>query len=93
MSASKPEGCENCTKPATIHLTQIVGSKIIKLDLCEGCPKAQNIQQPDQFGLVEQLAGQFAKTKTSGSNLTCGSCGFTESQFQKIGRFGCPDCY
>ena len=33
--------CSVCKeKPATVHLTQIVGDKMQKVDLCEDCAKA-----------------------------------------------------
>jgi protein-arginine kinase activator protein McsA len=33
-------------KPATVHLTQIVGDKMQKLDLCEDCAKAKGVNDP-----------------------------------------------
>ena len=36
-------------KPATVHLTQIVGDKMQKLDLCEECAKAKGVNDPGGF--------------------------------------------
>ena len=36
-------------RPATVHLTQIVGDKMQKLDLCEDCAKAKGINDPTGF--------------------------------------------
>jgi protein-arginine kinase activator protein McsA len=39
--------CSICKeKPATVHLTQIVGDKMQKLDLCEDCAKAKGVNDP-----------------------------------------------
>ncbi len=43
--------CTICKeKPATVHLTQIVGDKMQKLDLCEECAKTKGINDPTSFG-------------------------------------------
>ena len=42
--------CSICKeKPATVHLTQIVGDKMQKLDLCEDCAKAKGVNDPARF--------------------------------------------
>ena len=40
-------------KPATVHLTQIVGDKMQKLDLCEECAKTKGINDPTGFSLAD----------------------------------------
>ena len=46
--------CTICKeKPATVHLTQIVGDKMQKLDLCEDCAKAKGINDPTGFSLAD----------------------------------------
>ena len=47
-------------KPATVHLTQIVGEKMQKLDLCEDCAKAKGVTLITRSGQVKPLkAGGF----------------------------------
>ncbi len=82
---------------ATVHLTQMVEGKIKKLDLCEACSKAKGVDDPTGFSLADLLMGLGASQEVSqaaGSGGTiCSTCGFTQADFKKSGRLGCPDCY
>lgn len=89
---AKPEQCANCTKPATIHLTQIINNKIHKVDLCEDCPYKQTVTDPEGFSLADFLMKPPASLSGDPS-LQCAVCGFTPADFKKSGRFGCPHCY
>jgi protein arginine kinase activator len=83
-------------KPATVHLTQIVGDKMQKLDLCEECAKAKGVNDPASFALVDQMFGLGASQEieqTVGVELKCPRCGFSQADFKKTGRLGCPECY
>lgn len=91
----RPPGCENCKKACVIHLTQIINGEVKKMDMCETCPHAAQLQDPTQFGLMEKLLG-IAMQKgipLPSSDLTCPHCGYKESEFRKTGRLGCPECY
>jgi protein arginine kinase activator len=89
---AKPEQCSNCTKPATIHLTQIINNKIHKVDLCEDCPYKKGVTDPEGFSLADFLV--HSPTSLIGDqSLQCEACGFTPADFKKTGRFGCPHCY
>jgi len=92
--------CSNCKeKPATVHLTQIVGDKMQKLDLCEDCAKAKGINDPTSFDLADLDlvlglgASQEIEQAAGGVELKCPRCGFTQADFKKSGRLGCPECY
>lgn len=96
------EECKHCKKECTIHWTQIINDEVYKLDMCETCPVAKQLKEPLEFGLLEQLIGQTLKaiegssgasTSTSKGGLKCAACGYTETEFKKTGRFGCPECY
>ena len=89
---AKPEQCGHCTKPATIHLTQIINNKIHKVDLCEDCPYKQGVTDPEGFSLADFLLKPPASLLTEQA-VQCEVCGFTPSDFKKTGRFGCPHCY
>jgi protein arginine kinase activator len=84
-------------KPATVHLTQIVGDKMQKLDLCEDCAKAKGINDPTSFAMADLMLGlgasQELDTSALGSELKCPRCGFSQADFKKSGRLGCPQCY
>ena len=85
--------CQICGKPATVHLTQITGNKIIKIDLCEECAKAKGITDPEGFSMGEVLGGDEAPAHATAESVSCATCGFTPKDFKKLGLFGCPDCY
>lgn len=84
-------------KPATVHLTQIVGDQMQKLDLCEDCAKAKGITDPTSFAMADLMLGlgasQELDTSAAGAELKCPRCGFSQADFKKTGRLGCPECY
>lgn len=90
--------CSICKeKPATVHLTQIVGEKMQKLDLCEDCAKAKGVNDPSGFALADLMLGlgaaQEIEQAAGGVELRCPRCGFTQADFKKSGRLGCSECY
>jgi protein arginine kinase activator len=86
--------CDLCGKPATVHLTQIVNNQIHKLDLCEECAAAKGVTDPTGFSLADLLVKAAAGTpEPAGTQLVCENCGFTQADFKKLGRLGCPACY
>jgi protein arginine kinase activator len=84
-------------KPATVHLTQIVDDKMQKLDLCEDCAKAKGVNDPTSFAMADLMLGlgasQELESGSPGLELKCPRCGFSQADFKKSGRLGCPDCY
>lgn len=87
-------------REATVHLTQIAGDKIQKLDLCEECARSKGVNDPTGFSLADLLLGlgasqemEQAAAATKGGELKCPRCGFTQADYKKAGRLGCPDCY
>jgi protein arginine kinase activator len=84
-------------KEATVHLTQIAGEKMQKVDLCEECAKHKGVNDPAGFSLADLLLGLGASQEIDqsggGSEIKCPRCGFTQADFKKTGRLGCPDCY
>ena len=90
--------CEVCgKKEATVHLTEIVNDKVAKLNICEDCAKDKGAEMEEHFGLSDLLAGLADMgSKAEPENLVsikCPSCGFSYSDFKKVGRLGCGDCY
>lgn len=84
-------------KPATVHLTQIAGEKMQKVDLCEECAKSKGVNDPAGFSLADLLLGlgasQEIEQAAGGAELKCPQCGFTQADFKKSGRLGCSECY
>ena len=82
---------------AKVHLTQIVGDKMQKVDLCEECAKNKGVNDPAGFSLADLLLGLGASQEidkgSDGVEIKCPNCGFTQSDFKKAGRLGCSECY
>jgi protein arginine kinase activator len=56
--------CSVCKEnKATVHLTQIVGEKMQKVDLCEACSKEKGINDPTGFSLADLLLGLGASAE------------------------------
>jgi protein arginine kinase activator len=89
--------CVCKAKPATVHLTQIVGDKMQKLDLCEDCAKAKGVNDPTSFAMADLMLGLGASQELDPSagaaEIKCPRCGFSQADFKKSGRLGCPECY
>jgi protein arginine kinase activator len=90
--------CDVCKKNvATVHLTQLLEGQTKKVDLCEACSKAKGVDDPTGFSLADLLLGlgaaQEVAMSSSGAQIACPRCGFTQSDFKKTGRLGCAACY
>lgn len=88
--------CDVCkTNQATVFLTQIVDGKMQKVNLCESCSKEKGVTDPTGFALADLLLGLGAAQEIEkGTGLQkCPSCGFSQADFKKTGRLGCPECY
>ncbi|MEX2382890.1 MAG: UvrB/UvrC motif-containing protein [Opitutales bacterium] len=85
--------CDLCKNTATVHLTQILNNKIHKVDLCESCAQKKGVTDPNGFSLADLLVKSPAEELGTEGAVRCGTCGFTQNEFKKRGRFGCPDCY
>jgi protein arginine kinase activator len=91
--------CDICKKNvATVHLTQMVEGKTKKVDLCESCSKEKGVDDPTGFSLADLLLGlgaaqEIAQASSTGGELRCPHCGFTQADFKKAGRLGCAECY
>jgi protein arginine kinase activator len=90
---ASPLKCDLCTNPATVHLTQIVNNKVHKVDLCESCAQAKGVTDPSGFSLADLLLKASLNPDVPASAVRCVQCGFTQGDFKKHGRFGCPQCY
>ena len=76
-------------KEATVHLTQIAGEKMQKVDLCEECAKTKGVNDPTGFSLADLLLGLGASQEIEqaggGAEVKCARCGFYPGGFQKGG--------
>lgn len=88
--------CDVCkSAEASVFLTQIVGGKMQKVNLCPGCSKEKGVNDPTGFALADLLSGmgdQKSMERNPGG-VQCPVCGFTQGDFKKTGRLGCSRCY
>lgn len=85
--------CSNCENQATVHLTQIINNKIIKVDLCEACAQAKGVTDPEGFSLADLLNQSTVAPQEDGRILECPDCGLKTSDFRQTGRLGCSSCF
>ena len=59
--------------------------------------QAKGVNDPMGFSLADLLLGlgasQEIEQAAGGTELKCPRCGFTQADFKKAGRLGCPECY
>lgn len=90
--------CNMCGKnPASLHYSQVINNKVTELHLCEVCAKKQGISLQKHFSVSDFLAGisdvEMGVKQNVEKEQLCDFCGFTFSNFKKIGTLGCPHCY
>ncbi|WP_308636608.1 UvrB/UvrC motif-containing protein [Paenibacillus silvisoli] len=98
--------CQECEKkPATLHFTKIVNGEKTEFHICESCARERGEGIPgtsNGFSIHSLLSGLMDFEPAGGVNtigakpqqqLRCDNCGLTYTQFSKMGRFGCSNCY
>src|SRR3954452_8187264 len=88
--------CDNCTKTATVHLTEIKGGKKIEKNLCEQCA-AQNEGLPVKSHMhINELLTNFVMAHSGvqkEAGLACEHSGITWAEFRQSGLLGCSHAY
>ena len=96
--------CEECGRPATVHVTTIAGGQRQDHHLCENCAREKGELEflPDPQKALEtwiaSLAGiagqaQAATGRPVPMDLSCPDCGQTFREFAQTSLLGCPRCY
>ncbi len=88
--------CEHCSKPATVHLTDIVNKKKREMHLCQECAEQKQLmvnQEMNLSAIVQTLIGQHVAPSDELARLTCPHCGIKFMEFRAQGRLGCPHDY
>ncbi|MBO5781015.1 MAG: UvrB/UvrC motif-containing protein [Opitutales bacterium] len=96
--------CDICGAPATVHITKIVNGQKIKMHLCQAC--AQKNADLYSSGFPAEIFPQIKKLEekildmaaslpkpSKETEASCPKCGTTFQEFEKRGRFSCPECY
>ncbi|MEI8197218.1 MAG: hypothetical protein WCI73_15070 [Phycisphaerae bacterium] len=87
--------CEKCTKPATVHLTEISNGKRTEVHLCDSCAQDAGYVQQSHTP-INELLNQFLKAHAQVSEpqaLRCSDCGMTWQEFKDTSLLGCPKDY
>jgi len=97
----KCQDCEN--RESSVKVTQIINNEKVVLNLCKECAATRGFHSPldnTPFPLANFLSSMMtAETSSKGAksmtvpDLTCSFCGLTFSEFSRLGRFGCGQCY
>ncbi|UCH11992.1 MAG: UvrB/UvrC motif-containing protein [Candidatus Omnitrophota bacterium] len=88
--------CDICHKrEAAIHITEIINDEVKELHVCQKCAEAENIKMQQAFGMADLLSGlvEFPSLIEEKKELKCPACGMTYSDFRRLGKLGCGDCY
>lgn len=99
--------CQEChQRPASLHFAQVINGNKTEVHLCEICAKEKGyMTYPEEgYSLHSLLTGLFNFDTTSiGTNgstanqqtkeLQCPKCEMTLSEFKRVGKFGCEECY
>jgi protein arginine kinase activator len=97
--------CRNCTKPATLHITEVVKGAAQELHLCEECAReylssasAAKPGDPIADGSMDESPDDVGEESTQAEldhldKLVCPTCEQTFRDFRNQGRLGCPHCY
>lgn len=92
--------CQFCKKrEATIHFTNMVGSKVEKIHICPHCAEEKGFDylKKSNFAMGDLLAGLLnSEVKTEKAEKKkdgCPNCGRSYSAFKKVGKLGCSQCY
>lgn len=90
--------CHVCESSATVHLTQIIGSKIHKVNLCEECAQRLGVMDPGGLSVADLVEKGLVtlpddELPSAPTDQSCTTCGYTVALLNKTGRLGCADCY
>jgi len=91
--------CSRCSKPATLHITEIRHGTVQAVHLCESCAQEylSNSSMTESPEPSDQLAAQLSQLDEEElqeyEDLVCPNCGMTFREFRQQGRLGCPHDY
>ena len=85
--------CQRCSRPATLHITEIEDARPLEIHLCDECAREYLTHQvpTSASGLAEHLTK--LESAEAQPEMECPGCGTTWSQFRRSGRLGCPSDY
>lgn len=87
--------CDKCGKhQATVHIETVVNGVKKQRNLCSECAKEENAFHGFTFNIGDILSEMFAGAEQPVHSMAkCSKCGMTVSDFERIGKLGCANCY
>lgn len=90
--------CRRCSKPATLHITELRQGEATEIHLCETCAKdylsqAEEMSTPESELQFDQLDESEEPEIAGVDDRVCPNCGITFREFRTQGRLGCPHDY
>jgi protein arginine kinase activator len=89
--------CQVCSKPATVHVTNLVDGQKHETHLCQNCAEQQQLIKQEELNLpalLQALIGQtVGQLSDDLARLACPACGIKYMEFRNSGRLGCPNDY
>jgi len=86
--------CSQCGEPASVFLSFVKGGKVTKICLCQVHAEEVEAFSTKGFGVLKLgKSGQELPSLNRTEVVRCEVCGFSQKDFEKFGRFGCPSCY
>ena len=93
MPGSNIIQCDVCqSKEAEVFLTQIVGGKMQKVNLCKACSKDRGVDDPTGFALTELLSGLGTTTVTEQPPVVHGGSSVAGETTTTVTAAKCPVC-
>ncbi|MEZ4650643.1 MAG: UvrB/UvrC motif-containing protein [Candidatus Eisenbacteria bacterium] len=93
--------CQQCNDAeATVHLKEVTDGKLRELHLCESCANEKGFHpviEQNKLTIATQFIWMaenlYPETSSKVGAVQCSACGLRYSQFSRVGRVGCPECY
>lgn len=90
--------CRRCSKPATLHITELRQGEATEIHLCETCAKdylsqAEEVSTPQTEFQFDQLEESEQPQVSGSDDRVCPNCGISFREFRTQGRLGCPHDY
>jgi protein arginine kinase activator len=90
--------CEQCNKPATVHLTELKAGKKLEKHLCEQCAsQLEGVPGVKSHTPINELLTNFVLAHSGGiakqETLKCECCEMTWAEFRQGGSLGCEHDY
>jgi protein arginine kinase activator len=89
--------CDNCSKTATVHLTEIKAGKKIEKHLCQDCAaQSEGLPVKSSHTPINELLTNFVLAHSGmqkDAGAACEHCGMTWSEFRQHGLLGCDGDY